>query len=174
LVQWLLAIPHLIIVWVLGYVSGAVAVISWFAILITGKLPAGLAGLQQMYLRYYERTYVYAGFLVDAYPPFGFDTTSADPGDHEGVKVDFASALEGRNRLTTFFRLILVIPHLVVLAVLTFAAHLAWIVAFFAVLFTGKWPGGLQTFVVGVLQWGLRVEAYFLLLTDKYPPFSLD
>jgi hypothetical protein len=50
----------------------------------------------------------------------------------------------------------------------------AWVIAFFAVLFTGRWPEGLRSFVVGVIRWGTRVSAYFLLLTDKYPPFSLE
>jgi hypothetical protein len=50
----------------------------------------------------------------------------------------------------------------------------ALVIAFFAVLFTGRWPEGLRSFVVGVMRWGTRVNAYLLLLTDKYPPFSLD
>jgi hypothetical protein len=48
------------------------------------------------------------------------------------------------------------------------------LIAFFAVLFTGRWPDGLRSFLLGVMRWALRVEAYLLLLTDEYPPFSLD
>jgi hypothetical protein len=61
-----------------------------------------------------------------------------------------------------------------VLALLGIAAFFAAIVAFFAVLFTGHWPEGLQNFVVGVFRWSTRVAAYYTLLTDEYPPFSLD
>jgi Domain of unknown function (DUF4389) len=50
----------------------------------------------------------------------------------------------------------------------------ALVIAFFAVLFTGRWPEGLRSFIVGVMRWGTRVSAYFLLLTDTYPPFSLE
>jgi hypothetical protein len=174
LVQWLLAVPHLIVLYVLQIVSQVVAVVSWLVILFTGKLPEGLAGLQAMCLRYMARTYVYAGFLVETYPPFTFTTTSADPGDAGPLRVDFVPELEGRNRLTTFFRVLLVLPHLIVMLFVFLVAFVCFLIAFFAVLFTGRWPAGLRSFVVGALRWNLRANAYFFLLTDEYPPFSLE
>ena len=143
LVQWLLAIPHLAIVYVLGSVSGVLAIISWFAVLFTGRLPVGLANFQAMYLRYYLRTATYAGFLRDEYPPFSFATTPGDPGDDPRVAVELVPELEGRNRLTTGFRLILAIPQLIVLSLLCIALFVVGVIAFFAVLFTGRWPLGL-------------------------------
>jgi hypothetical protein len=69
----------------------------------------------------------------------------------------------------------LAIPHYIVLAFLVVGAVLAVIVAWFAILFTGQYPLGLFNYVVGVYRWGLRVSAYaFLLVTDEYPPFSLQ
>ena len=69
---------------------------------------------------------------------------------------------------------LLVIPHLIVLAFLWAAAVVVIIIAWFAILFTGRYPRGMFDFVEGVLRWGQRVIAYgFLLVTDKYPPFSL-
>jgi hypothetical protein len=62
--------------------------------------------------------------------------------------------LENRNRLTVGSRIILVIPQAIVLALLVVAAFVAWVIAFFAVLFTGRWPEGLRSFVVGVMRWG--------------------
>src|SRR6266540_3467225 len=118
LVHWLLAIPHLLIVRALDGVAAILAIISWFAILFTGKLPAGLANFQAMYLRYYMRTATYVGFLREEYPPFGFTTTAADPGEDARVHVDLVPKLEGRNRLTTGFRLILAIPQLIVVGLL--------------------------------------------------------
>ena len=174
LVQWLLAIPHLAIVYVLGSVSGILAVISWFAVLFTGRLPEGLANFQAMYLRYYLRTATYAGFLRDEYPPFGFTTTPADPGEDPRVGVELVPQLEGRNRLTVAFRLILAIPQLIVLTLLCLALCVVGLIALFAVLFTGHWPHGLREFAVGVGRWWLRVQAYILLLTDDYPPFALS
>ncbi len=172
--NWILAIPHFVVLYVLGIVSEVVALISWFVIVFTGKLPDGMANIQAMYLRYWMRTSLYAGFLMDEYPPFTFATTPADPGDYPRLRVDFQPELENRNRVTAAFRIFLVLPHFIVLAVLGIAAWVAWVIAFFAVLFTGKWPEGLRNFVLGVVRWSLRVQAYFLLLTDVYPPFSLE
>ena len=174
LVHWLLVIPHAFILYVIGIVSQIVAIISWFAILFTGKLPEGLAGLQSLYLRYSNRVQTFGGFLREEYPPFTYETTGHDPGDDPGVRVELMPALEGRNRLTTAFRFILVIPHVIVLVFVGIAAGFAWLIAFFAVIITGNWPEGLRRFVVGYMRWTTRVAAYYLLLTDDYPPFSLD
>lgn len=174
LVQWFLAIPHFVVLWALGIVSSVVAIVSWFVVIITGKMPRGLAGLQEMYLRYYNRVYAYAGFLLDDYPPFSFATVDSDPGDYERERVDFTPKLEDRSRLSALFRIILLIPQLIVLYLLGIAATVVHLVGFFAVLITGRWPESLRRFVVGVLRWNLRVGAYQLLLTDEYPPFSLD
>jgi hypothetical protein len=174
LVQWILVIPHAVVLYALNIVAQVAAVVSWFAIVITGKDIEGLQGVRIMELRYMVRTYAYAGFLVEEYPPFTFGTTGADPGDAPRVRADFVPALEGRNRLTTFFRLLLAIPHFVVVSLVGMAAVVCVLIAFFAVLFTGRWPAGIRAFVVGALRWNLRVQAYLMLLTDEYPPFSLD
>jgi hypothetical protein len=174
LVQWLLAIPHFLILNGLQIAARAVAVISWFAIVFTGKLPDGLAKLLCLYVRYSNRATAYAGFLREEYPPFAYDTVTPEPGDYPPVRTGFTPELEDRNRLTVGFRLILVIPQLIVLAVLGIAALVAWVIGFFAVLFTGRWPEGLRGFVVGYMRWFTRVEAYLGLLTDAYPPFSLE
>jgi hypothetical protein len=174
LVQWLLAIPHYIVLYALGIVSEVVAIISWFAIVFTGKLPEGLAGIQHLYIRYSNRTGAYAVFFREEYPPFTFDTTPSDPGDHPGVRTDLMPQYEDRNRLTVAFRWILAIPHYIVIAVLGLVAYICVIIGVFVVLFTGQWSAGLRDFVIGVFRWSTRLNAYVLLLTDEYPPFSLD
>ena len=118
LVNWLLAIPHFAILYGLQILSRAVGVISWFVIVFTGKLPESLANVQAMYLRYNVRTYTFAGFMREEYPPFGFDTTATDPGLDPRVRVNVRPELTDRNRLTVFFRLILVIPQAIVVFVL--------------------------------------------------------
>ena len=172
LVNWFLAIPHLLIIRALQAVSEIVAVISWFAILFTGKLPEGLANLQAMYLRYELRTYTFTLWMREEYPPFAFGMTPADDGADPRVRVDFRPELENRNRLTVAFRIILVIPQLIVLAALGIAAFVVGLIAFFAVLFTGRWPAGMRDFVIKVARWYVRVQAYLVLLTDQYPPFQ--
>ena len=174
LVQWLLAFPHFLVLYGLDIVARAVAVIGWFAIVFTGRLPEGLANLLCLFIRYNNHALAYAGFLREEYPPFVYDTVGPDPGDYPPVRTGLAPELEDRNRLTVGFRLILVIPQLIVLVFLGIAAFVVWVIGFFAVLFTGRWPEGLRTFVVGYMRWYTRVEAYLGLLTDKYPPFSLE
>ena len=116
----------------------------------------------------------YAAFLRDEYPPFEFETVAPDPARTHRFAPASRPELENRNRLTVAFRIILVIPQLIVLTLLGIAWFVAHLIAFFAVLFTAHWPEGLRTFVVGILRWSARVNAYLYLLTDEYPPFSLD
>jgi hypothetical protein len=174
LVNWLLAIPHLLIASALRYVSQVLAIVCWFIILFTGRLPVELANFQIMYLRYYARAAIFAGFLREEYPPFAFPMTAYDPGDDPRVRVDVTPELDGRNRVTVGFRLILAIPQLIVLGLLLIVEWIVLLIALFAVLFTRQWPAGLRDFTVGVLRWWLRVQAYVLLLTDAYPPFELS
>jgi hypothetical protein len=174
LVHWLLAIPHYIVMYALGIVAEVCALISWFAILFTGKDVEGLVGVRCLYLRYSMRTWTYMGFQLEGYPPFTFDTTGADPGDYPGLRVDVAPQMEGRNRLTVFFRFLLVIPQAIVLGIAWIGGFVCVLIGFFAVLFTGRWPAGLRDFVIGLMRWNLRVNAYMVLLVDEYPPFSLD
>lgn len=173
LVQWILAIPHLIIAGAMEYLSGAIAVISWFVILFTGKLPSGLANFQVMILRYTTRAETYAGFLYSDYPPFDFTMSTTDPG---GSPVDLVvePQLEDRNRLTVGLRIFWMIPALLYMFVIAIAGIVCWFLAFFAVLFTGKWPDGLRSWVMKMLRVSIRLNAYVLLLTDEYPPFATD
>lgn len=173
LVNWLLAIPHLLVVGALRYVSEALSVVSWFIIVFTGRLPVGIANFQIMYMRYYVRTNTFVLFMREEYPPFDFTMSPSEPGTDPRVRVDVQPELEQRNRLTVAFRLILAIPHFIVLGILTFANVFVLLIALFAVLFTGRWPAGMRDFTVGVMRWFVRLEAYMFMLTDEYPPFEL-
>ncbi|WP_420624843.1 DUF4389 domain-containing protein [Candidatus Poriferisodalis sp.] len=173
LVHWLLLIPHLIIFEVLQNVAWLLNVVGWVAIVFTGKLPKGLADFQSMYLRYSIRLYAYFDFLHEQYPPFAFDMTSSEPGGTP-VSADLEPQLTDRNRLTVAFRLILAIPALIFVAVTGLVTTVLIVLGFFAVLFTGRWPTGMRSWVVSWYGASLRFNAYLHLLTDQYPPFSLD
>jgi len=149
------------------------AVISWFAILFTGRQPEGLANMIVMALRYNTRVTAYSGFLHAEYPPFDFSTSPADPGGAP-VRVDITPDLGARNRLTVGLRLIWAIPALVVTMIISLVGAVCWFLAFFAVLFTGRWPGGLQSWALKSMRAQLRLGAYAYLLTDEYPPLSFD
>ncbi len=173
LVHWFLAIPHLIVAGALDYVSGAVAFISWFVILFTGKLPEGLADFQVMILRYTARAQLYAGFMYEEFPPFDFTMTPEDPGGSP-VAVNVTPALENRNRLTVGLRIFWLIPAVFYAMLIGFVGMICWFLAFFAILFTGSWPEGLRSWVMKLNRVGIRFQAYALLLTDEYPPFASD
>lgn len=77
------------------------------------------------------------------------------------------------NRWLPLVKWLLLVPHYIALTFLAFGVFFVWIFSFFAVLFTGRWPRGAFDYMVGTLRWSNRVTAYFLLMTDAYPPFAL-
>jgi hypothetical protein len=171
LVNWLLAIPQLIVVYVLGIVFNILVIIAFFAVLFTKKIPTGIFGVMAMYHRYSWRVTSFSLFMRNEYPPFTFETTPSDPGtDPATYAIEEPPEL---NRWLPLVKWLLAIPHYIVLILLFIALAFVKIVAFFAVLFTGKYPAGLRDFVVGVFRWQLRVSSYVGLMTDAYPPFSL-
>ncbi|MEX2571095.1 MAG: DUF4389 domain-containing protein [Gemmatimonadota bacterium] len=151
---------------VIGAVASVAAVIAWFWILFTGRHPQGLWDLGAFYLRWRVRAVAYVALLRDEYPPFGDGPYPAG--------LNLTRPEEPRNRLTVAFRLILVIPQLLAIWALGIAWAVTTFIAWFVILFTGEYPADLYRFGVGVMRWTTRVEAYLLLLTDEYPPFSLQ
>jgi hypothetical protein len=181
----ILAIPHLILVGgttigfasrdrnlnaggeggLLGAIAFFLAVVSWFTIVIAGVHILGIRQFSLFFLRWRTRALAYLMLLTDAYPPFG------DAPYPASFAID--EPAQPRNRVSVALRLILAIPHFVILAFLMVGWGFASIGAWFVILFTGSYPSALVEFSVGAMRWRLRVEAYLLLLVDEYPPFSL-
>jgi hypothetical protein len=114
------------------------------------------------------RVAAYLALLTDEYP-----STTDEQSVH--LEIDYPDVEQDLNRWLPLVKWLLAIPHYIVLAVLAVGAIFAILIAWFAVLFTGRYPRGLFDYVVGVGRWGLRVQAYaYLLVTDRYPPFSLQ
>jgi hypothetical protein len=119
-------------------------------------------------LRFQTRVFAYLALMDDRYP-------STDEEQAVHIDIDYPAVQRDLNRWLPLVKWILAIPHFIVLLFLGLAAFLVVIFAWFAVLFTGKYPRSLFDFVEGVFRWGTRVEGYALLLvTDRYPPFSLQ
>jgi hypothetical protein len=113
------------------------------------------------------RIYAYVLLLRDEYPSVE---------QEQAVRLDivYPDAKNELNRWLPLVKWLLAIPHYIVLIFLYIAVFVVVIIAWFAILFTGRYPRGMFDFVVGVVRWALRVGAYaFLLVTDRYPPFSL-
>ncbi len=184
----ILAIPHIILVGGVGFSAGRnagagntslggetgllgavawfLAIVSWFTILFSGQHIIGIRQFTLFYLRWKVRALAYMMLLEDQYPPFG------DLAYPAGVSV--VDPAGPRDRLSVGFRLLLAIPHFILLVFLCIAWWIISIVAWLMILFTGEYPRGLYDFALGVFRWLIRVEAYMLLLVDEYPPFSLS
>ena len=163
-VKWLFAIPAFVI-----YLIASIIIYLPFAagltILFRKKYPRWWFNAIVEFLGFQQRLLSYVFLLRDEYPAL------EDP-QAVTLEVDYPEDL---NRWLPLVKWILVIPHLIVLYVVQIIATLLIFIAWFAILFTGTFPRGLFNFVVGYFRWNLRASAYgFLLLTDKYPPFSLD
>jgi hypothetical protein len=169
---WVPAIPHLFILGVAGNVIGLVGLAAWLVALFTGAVPDGLAGALAWYQRYTWRVISYVAGLREPYPAFDFTFTVADPGGDPAVWE--APPPMQQSRVSVFFRVLLAVPNAFVLCFVGIAAWFAWIVGCLAVLFTGRWPEGIRRFLVGTARWSGRLNGYVYLLTDRYPPFSLE
>lgn len=171
----LLLIPHLIILYVLGIVSLVVIWIGYLAVLITGSYPAGLYGFVLGVQRWGYRTSGWLYGFTDSYPPFSLGAAE-DYGVRFEVEHPAASSriLALLGVLFFFPKLILLIPHLIILAALGFVTLVVVYIAYWAVLITGTYPRGLFNFAVGMMRWETRTDSWFIGFTDRYPPFSLS
>jgi hypothetical protein len=150
---------------VIGIVIFFMAIIAWFAVVFTAKMPRGLWDFMNFYLKWRANSVAYVAMLRDEYPPFG-------TGDYP-VRFSAGDVPDVRDRVSVAFRFFLLIPHVIVLFFIGIAWWVTAIISWFAILFTGAYPEGLYRFAVGYLRWSIRVEAYAILMRDEYPPFSL-
>ncbi len=136
-------------------------------LLFRQKYPAWWWDWNLQFSRFGARVSAYFLLLRDEYP-----STDEEQAVHLEIDPPHAETL---NRWLPLVKWLLAIPHVIVLVVLGIAVFVVTVIAWFAILFTGRYPEGLFGFVVGVMRWGYRVSAYAVLLTtDQYPPFSLD
>lgn len=150
-----------------GGITGGLFVATLLMILFRRKYPRWWFDFALELNRFSTRVGAYLALLTDRYP-----STTDEQAVH--LELDYPNVERDLNRWMPLVKWILAIPHYLVLVVLLFLALLAIFVAWFGILFTGRYPRSLFDFVVGVGRWSLRVSAYaFLLITDRYPPFSL-
>jgi hypothetical protein len=164
-VKWLFAIPHFIVLSFFNMLVAIIVWIAWFVILFTKRYPESLYKLVLTYMRWTANVNAYVMFQRDEYPPFG-----------EGpypVQLDLPYPAE-LSRWMIFIKWLLVIPSIIVYAFVGLALLVGLFIAWWAILITGSMPRGLFDFITGFNRWGYRINAYTWLMTDKYPPFSLD
>ena len=175
LLRWLfgwlyIAIPHMFILMFLSLVSAIITFIAFWAILFTGKYPKGMFNFQVNLLKWNYRVNARLLNLADGYPKFGLDVED----DALVLDIEYPESL---SRVTLLLRVLfgffyILIPHGFLLLFRMIATMFLIFLAFFVVLFTGKYPENWHKFNVGTQRWGLRVNLYFNFMTDVYPPFS--
>jgi len=149
-------------------IAGGLFLATLLLIVFRQKYPRWWFDFSRELTRFGTRVGTYLALLTDKYP-----STVDEQSVH--LEIDYPDVERDLNRWLPLVKWFLAIPHYLVLAVLFTVAVLVVVIAWFAILFTGHYPRGLFDFVVGVGRWALRVQAYaFLLVTDRYPPFSLS
>ena len=148
-------------------ISGGLFGATLLMILFRQRYPRWWFDFALELTRFGARVGAYFALLTDTYP---------STVEHQAVAldIDYPNVERDLNRWLPLVKWFLAIPHYIVLIFLAIGAFVSVIIAWFAILFTGRYPRGLFDYVVGVARWGLRVQAYVgLLTTDRYPPFSL-
>jgi hypothetical protein len=191
LVKWILAIPHFVALAFLWIAFVVLTGVAFFAILFTGRYPRAIFNFNSGVLRWSWRVgfYSHSALGTDRYPPF----TLADVPDYPArLNVEYPRELSRGLLLVKWW--LLALPHYLIVAVFAGGAWAgfnaanddsAWtsgggligllvVIAGVVLLFTGRYPKPIFDFVMGMNRWVFRVIAYATLMTDKYPPFSLD
>jgi hypothetical protein len=167
-----LLIPHLVILSFLGIAASVVTYIGYWAVLITGKYPEVLFNFLVGVQRWSARTDSWLYGLADSYPPFSL-TAPDYPASYEVGYPESSSRWRALLGVLFFAKIVLLVPHLVVLSFLGIAASVVTYIGYWAVLITGKYPEVLFNFLVGVQRWSARTDSWLYGLADSYPPFSL-
>jgi len=148
-------------------ITGGLFLATMLMIVFRMRYPRWWFDFARELLRFSARVAAYLFLLTDQYP---------STVDEQAVHLDFdyPDVEKDLNRWLPLVKWLLAIPHYIVLAILFAVGIVVWVIAWFAILFTGRYPRSLFDYVVGVGRWGMRVAAYAsLLVTDAYPPFSL-
>ncbi len=173
-VRMIMAIPHLIVLAIMGIVLYIWVLLGWIPILLLGRQPSLVVKFLTELIHRSMRVagYVYM-LLPGGYPPL--EPGAPSPVD---VKIDVEgrslSRLWGIPFFGIFVRYIVLIPHLIVLAILGIVVYVSFIVLWIPILLMGKYPNAFASFYAGFLRYAARVLAYLLLLPIPYPPFSLS
>lgn len=148
-------------------ITGGLFVATMLMIVFRQRYPRWWFDFALALNRFSNRVGAYMALLTDRYP-------STEEAQSVHLDLEYPNAQQDLNRWMPLVKWLLAIPHYIVLAVLVVGAVVAILIAWFAILLTGRYPRALFDYVVGVGRWALRVQAYAtLLITDRYPPFSL-
>jgi hypothetical protein len=167
--RYIIAIPWLIVAGLYGIGAFFAAIVAWFSIVFTGQYPQGLYDFAGKAVRLSGRVTSFLDLATDEYPPF-----NGEPDDSYPVRVGIPAALPEYDRLKTGLRFIYGIPVMLLAYVQGIIAAVVALIGWFAILFTGQLSDGLFKPLRSALAYQTRANAYFLLMTEDWPPFSLE
>ncbi len=165
----ILIIPWLIVAYVYLIAAIFTHLFAWVSVVILGRYPQWLYNFNSGVVRYLVRFYAYAYLQTDEWPPFGIGEDDAYP-----IRVNVAPAAERQSRLKAFFRIVLVLPMLIVSYAINYIHLGAALVAWVTIVFRGYLPEGINTTLTFVNGFYARVFGYYALLTDAYPPIGIE
>jgi len=168
LIKWLLAVPHYLALIVLGIGAFFVVIISFFAVLFTGRYPQGMFDYVVGVHRWALRVVAYTDLMVDPYPPFTLDDDPSYP-----VRFDIEYP-EFVNRWRPLIHWLLVIPYAIVAYLVYTLGRILVFFAFFTILFARTYPEGMFDIVRISLRWLARASAYENWMVTRYPPFAWE
>jgi hypothetical protein len=163
LFRFILAIPLVLFIYVYEILALLAVIISWFALVITARYPDDLYRFVSGFLRYYMRFISYVLLAVDVYPPFGGGEYPEYP-----VHVTIPDRKERYSRLKALLRFFYVIPMAILVWVLMIVLYVLVVLAWIAILISGRLPEFIATYMRFALGWLLKLEALALLLTENY------
>jgi hypothetical protein len=167
--RFITSIPPIVWVALWGIAAGFATIWVWFVLVFTAKFPAGIYDFLVRYYRYYAKVYAYMYLATDKFP--GFSGEASEP---YAAHLLIGPPKDVYSRVKVFFRMIIYIPFYIVASVLTSVAQVAAFIAWFAILFMGRQPRGLQDLLVYCLGFNLRTQVWVGLLTEDWPKFSDD
>ncbi len=165
----ILAIPWLIVAYVYLILALFTHVFAWVSVVVLGRYPQWLYDFNSGVVRFLVRFYAWAYLQTDEWPPFGIADDPSYP-----IRINVAPAAERQSRLKAFFRLILVLPMLIVSYAVNYVHLGAAIVAWLAIVFRGYLPEGINSTLTFVNSFYARVFGYYSILTDDYPPIGIE
>jgi hypothetical protein len=167
--RYFVAIPWAIAGFAYLVAAAVLAIVAWFALAVTGRYPEGLYRFNAKAVRMIARVNGFQLLLSDELPPF-----NGDPDDAYPIRLAFAPPKPAYSRAKTLLRLVVAIPVVLLAYVQNVIAAACSIVAWFAILFTGRMAEGLFRAIRAAVAYEARTLAYLLLMTEDYPPFGYD
>jgi hypothetical protein len=165
----ILAIPWLIVAYFWLILAAFTHLFAWVAVVILGRYPEWLYNFNSGVVRYLVRVYAWLYLQTDAWPPFGL---ADDP--NYPIRVNIAPRAERQSRLKAFFRVILILPMLVVSYAVNYVHLFSAVIAWLTIVFRGYLPEQINVTLTFCNSFYARVYGYFALLTDDYPPIGIE